>query len=56
MFAMTVLFGLLFASNRMVPQHEVLVMAGVYAGFQLLGLALDRAQLFLRVGSVVAAE
>ena len=56
MFAMTVLFGLLFAANRMVPQHEVLVMAGVYAGFQLLGLALDRAQLFLRAGSVVAAE
>ena len=55
MLAMTVLFGLLFAANRMVPNHEVLVMAGFYAGFQLLGLALDRAQLFLRTGSVIVA-
>lgn len=48
MLAATVLFGLLFAADRMVPRHEVLVMAGVYAVFQLMGLGLDRAQLYLR--------
>ena len=48
MLAVTVLFGLLFAANQLVPRHEVLVMAGVYAVFQSLALALDRAQLYLR--------
>ena len=55
MFAMTVLFGLLFAANQFVPRHEVLVMAGIYTVLQLLGLALDRSVMFLRTGSVVAA-
>jgi len=55
MLAMTVLFGLLLGANRMVPRHEVLVMAGFYAAFQLLGLALDRAQLFLRSKSLATA-
>lgn len=48
MFAATVLFGLLFTADRMVAQHQVLVMAGIYVVFQLAGLALDRVQLYLR--------
>lgn len=48
MLAVTVLFGLLFAVDRMVPRHEVLVMAGVYTVLQLSGWGLDRAQLYLR--------
>lgn len=48
MFAATVLFGLIFAADRFVPRHEVLVMAGVYVVFQLVGLGLDRAQLYFR--------
>ena len=48
MFVATVLFGLLFAADRMVSHHQILVMAGIYTVFQLAGLALDWAQLYLR--------
>jgi len=48
--AATFLFGLLFAADQAVPRHEVLVMAGVYLVLQLIGLALDHAQLFLSSG------
>jgi len=44
----TVLFGVLFAVDGMMPRHEVLVMAIIYAVFQLVALALDRGQLYLR--------
>ncbi len=48
MLAVTVLFGLVFAADRFFPRHEVLVMVGVYAVLQVIGLGLDWVLLFLR--------